>query len=463
MPILPDGSLRTNATKNEVGAIYSDTAPERTGAIKDIGWRHEQSKACIHQSNALAERAIRATTEGTRSNLEQAGLSHCYWPHALEHACHCHNASNPRSIEHTPWHKHFGTGFPGPLIPFGCRIDYWAGTKEQRRLRNLDKFAPSSISGIFMGYHFQPGMKWKRRYSCYPSPISTTTTSMSMKPIRTHQIKVPDGKYTFPMKKRYLHVQAGLATDALERPLTQALEDQDAAPADEAGDAGGNAKEPGEPKKVIDPRTGKMVEIPEAGNYSDSRGTLGRRYAGSKKPTGIPTFIWSTMSASAKEKAIREEAAEVDHWERQGNQLVRYHYTARKEMFSPDLTDCPVDPKLLSPARTTHILPMGSQHITTDVDDWSVKRRGNRKFSFHCIGKTMFEIKPASACIRSDDPDTFPCMPTVPHSPQHREKVATYFPVDEDEIHALMALVARPVNQKELNSNPEAQKSLDVE
>ena len=43
------------------------------------------------------------------------------------------------------------------------------------------------------------------------------------------------------------------------------------------------------------------------------------------------------------------------------------------------------------------------------------------------------------------------------------EKVATYFPVDGDEIHALMALVARPVNQKELNSNPEAQKSLDVE
>ena len=30
-------------------------------------------------------------------------------------------------------------------------------------------------------------------------------------------------------------------------------------------------------------------------------------------------------------------------------------------------------------------------------------------------------------------------------------------------MYALLALVARPVNQKELNSNPEAQKSLDVE
>ena len=75
----------------------------------------------------------------------------------------------------------------------------------------------------------------------------------------------------------------------------------------------------------------------------------------------------------------------------------------------------------------------------------------------------MFEIKPASACIRSDDLDTFPCMPTVPHSPHHREKIAKHFAVDEDEMHALMALVASSVNQKELSSNPEAQRSHHVE
>ena len=132
-------------------------------------------------------------------------------------------------------------------------------------------------------------------------------------------------------------------------------------------------------------------------------------------------------------------------------------------MFSPDLTDCPVNSNMLSSTRTTRILPMGSQHSTTDVDDWSVKRRRNRTFSFHRIGKTVVELKPASACIRSDDLDKFPCMPTVLHSPQHREKVAMHFPADEEEMYALLALVARPVNQRELSSNPEAQKSLDVE
>ena len=45
------------SNKDEVSAIYSDNAPEITGAIKDIGWRHEQSKAYIHQSNALARKS----------------------------------------------------------------------------------------------------------------------------------------------------------------------------------------------------------------------------------------------------------------------------------------------------------------------------------------------------------------------------------------------------------------------
>ena len=143
------------------------------------------------------------------------------------------------AVSSTPWHKRFGTGFPGPLIFFGCRIDYWAGIKEQRRLRSLDKFAPSSIPGIFMGYHFQPGMKWKKDVLVLSlSDLNNNDFHEYLKQIRTHQIKVPDGEYTLPMIKRYLHVQEGLATDALERPINQALEDQDAAPADEAGRGG---------------------------------------------------------------------------------------------------------------------------------------------------------------------------------------------------------------------------------
>ena len=105
-----------------------------------------------------------------------------------------------------------------------------------------------------MGYHFQPGMKWKEDVLVLPlSDLNNNDFHEYLRPIRTNQIKVPDGDYTFPVIQRYFRVQAGLATEALERPITQALEDQDAAPAAEAGDAGGDAKVAEEPKKVIDP------------------------------------------------------------------------------------------------------------------------------------------------------------------------------------------------------------------
>ena len=55
-------------------------------------------------------------------------------------------------------------------------------------------------------------------------------------------------------------------------------------------------------------------------------------------------------------------------------------------------------------------------------------------------------------------------MPVVPdNDSEHREKLAKSAPISEDEIVSFMAMVARPVGQKELMQNPKAQASLDVE
>jgi hypothetical protein len=79
---------------DEIGTFYSDNAPELESAATELGWRREKSKECLHQTNAVAERCIRAVTEGTRSNLEQAGLCHRYWPEASKHACMSYNVSH---------------------------------------------------------------------------------------------------------------------------------------------------------------------------------------------------------------------------------------------------------------------------------------------------------------------------------------------------------------------------------
>ena len=156
------------SSRDNVGLFYSDNAKELVKTVSSLGLRHELSKAYIHQSNAIAERAVRSSTEGTRANLLQAGLSHVYWPHALEHACSMFNLVHPNGPKYTPWFKRFGVEFPGALLPFGCRIDYWLGPKSKRAKEGRERFAPTSEPGIFLGYHFQPGMKWKKEVLVVP-------------------------------------------------------------------------------------------------------------------------------------------------------------------------------------------------------------------------------------------------------------------------------------------------------
>ena len=98
-----------------------------------MSWRHERSKACIHESNAIAERQARSVTEGTRTNLLQAGVSHVYWPYALEHTCTAFNISHVNGDEYTPWFKSVGVKFPGDLIPLVVELTIGLAPKRGER------------------------------------------------------------------------------------------------------------------------------------------------------------------------------------------------------------------------------------------------------------------------------------------------------------------------------------------
>ena len=284
------------SAKDTVKVFYSDGAEELKKAAKIMNWRHERSKAYIHESNAIAERQVRSVTEGTRTNLLQAGVSHVYWPYALEHTCTAFNISHVNGDEYTPWFKRFGVKFPGDLIPFGCRIDYWVGPKAKRKDR--DRFAPTSEPGVFLGYRFQPGMKWRKEILVLPiKDLNRNDFHECLSPISAYQFKIPEGGFTFPMKERFERIAAGFSTEAIEGPVSQSLENQDAEEQDQQPE--GTAIEPDADAKVkasevIDPRTGKLVPIPEGDMYYDSGGVLGRRYGGtrgSRKPDSIPSSI----------------------------------------------------------------------------------------------------------------------------------------------------------------------------
>ena len=177
------------------------------------------------------------------------------------------------------------------------------------------------------------------------------------------------------MKERFERVLAGHSTEAIEGPISQSLENQDAEEQDQQPED--SAVEPvadltDKPPEVIDPKTGKLVPLPEGGMCYDSAGVLGRRYGGSRgsrKPDSIPSSMWVNLSKKQKEKAIEDEARELarkeldnqeggsasssakpsaaalptkDCWKVTDDKLVRYHFVPRRELFSPDLTDCPL-------------------------------------------------------------------------------------------------------------------------
>ena len=133
-------------------------------------------------------------------------------------------------------------------------------------------------------------MRWKKDVLVLSlSDLTNNDFHEYLRPIRTHQIKIPDGDYTFPMLQRYLHVQAGLATDALQRPISQAFEDQDAAPADEAGDAGASLRHRKNPRKLLTRRQVRWLKFLRAvatmvpgGHWQ--QGTLGRRNPLASRP-----------------------------------------------------------------------------------------------------------------------------------------------------------------------------------
>jgi hypothetical protein len=68
--------------------------------------------------------------------------------------------------EPLPWELslRLGSKFEGPLIPFGCLVDYWNGPRK----KNKDglRFDPTSSPGLFLGYAVHPEFSWRKNHVC---------------------------------------------------------------------------------------------------------------------------------------------------------------------------------------------------------------------------------------------------------------------------------------------------------
>ena len=122
-------------------------------AAQDLGIPHGTSTPGRPQTNGVAERAARSVVEGTRTCLEHAGFPPSFWPLACRHftfatSVAIHDGDSPWNMRHKKGH------FRGPLIPFGCLVDFM---QLPSLVSGQAKFAPKATPGLFLGYHLLPG------------------------------------------------------------------------------------------------------------------------------------------------------------------------------------------------------------------------------------------------------------------------------------------------------------------
>ena len=277
----------------------------------------------------------------------------------------------------------------------------------------------------------------------------------------------------------------GQATDALERPSVESLTNQDAEPAVEAPLEDPRRKPRGRSRSSTPELVSSFQSLKEVATTMraglevedmEDRGVplnqmefplhyglpwrSSRRLRQEKRPPenrrALANFQeGGSSSSSAPPAAVARN--NKDNWEVIGDKLIRYHYFPRRELFSPDLTDCPIPLSRISDKRVTNIIPIGGIDIIDDEDSWHNVRRRNKKFSFRWIGKTEFIILPTptpngDGAVVAD----FPAMPVCidGQQQQHRDKISKPLQLSEEDIHDGIAMVARPVAKKELLANP---------
>ena len=65
--------------------MYSDDSGEVAFACRVEAIPHDTNRPYNKQGNGIAEHMMQEVKLGTASNLEQAGLPHCYWVYAMKH------------------------------------------------------------------------------------------------------------------------------------------------------------------------------------------------------------------------------------------------------------------------------------------------------------------------------------------------------------------------------------------
>ena len=76
-------------SREDIQNFHSDNAPELLRAAKNRGWRIDPATPGRPETNGDAENKVRRVVEGSRTQLEHAGLPPCFHSHSPRHFLSC--------------------------------------------------------------------------------------------------------------------------------------------------------------------------------------------------------------------------------------------------------------------------------------------------------------------------------------------------------------------------------------
>ena len=305
------------APDDAVEVIYTDNSRELIAGIKELGYRHQTSVEYVDSSKSFIEREVRNMLEGARTNLVQSGMPLQYWPLAIQHFAMATNTSDQLDSSPSPWELRFGEMFEGMAIPCGAKVLFW--NNPNRADNTAGKLSPTSVEGVFLGYHVQPGHKWRVEYLVAKlEALDYHVEHNSLTIQRTKKIELLPGGFSFPLRVKQDRKEAipdDPKLNLIESPNPIPLADADLAEYTPSEAPEGVLEQGGvEPEievtaadKAEDYKpdtTPAGVPIPEGYHWDGLR--VVKTCKGSKRPKDIPSDYWKTLGPKDRAKLLKE-------------------------------------------------------------------------------------------------------------------------------------------------------------
>jgi len=142
--------------------------------------------------------------------------------------------SSQRGGDKSPCELRFGSKFDGPLIPFGCLVDYWNGPRKKNK-EGL-RFDPTPSPGLFLGYAIHPEFVWRKEFMVVPTKdLIENGSNGTASILRVLKIHKPDetqyplqGRTTFGKDDPGLSEALGNQEPTLENQDAEMVDDEEA-------------------------------------------------------------------------------------------------------------------------------------------------------------------------------------------------------------------------------------------